>query len=279
MVSRKIRDPEDVQMSDAAAPGGDPPEAALAAGAGGLKHIGRQTPITPLPRHIKPGLPEYFTTKLTYTARIRKDLGPARNVGQDLKFIVNGIYDVEGDISGQQQPQWRTWFTNIYEYYTVLNCEYNIHCVIPHIVNDGGSPVVYTTNHNGSDVFVLWNDYGDSEPSFSKTFEELTRDNRVKSILVPNRVAEGQSGHGMITGDLTHDDYTQHIIEIKTDAQDDIWTPKGENPQVAHKLRIMPRMLEQTHDSTTTAMFFFIKLVYTVQFKEVAAAYKFEGQS
>lgn len=36
--------------------------------------LGRQTEVTPLPRHIKPGLPEYYTTKIVTSIRITADI-------------------------------------------------------------------------------------------------------------------------------------------------------------------------------------------------------------
>ena len=271
-----------IETTEAAAAAGDPmntsaPEAASGptATANSKTH---ETQVTPIPRNIKPGLPEYFTTKLVYTDLRALDIDRTTdNNGADLQVRLNSIYDVLDSVTGQQQPRWRTYFSTIYDYYTVIGTEVHITGIMRR--NNSG-----ISRGIDAPVRMLWRTYGADTPStLAVDAETLLQDLNYKHHTYLPIGDNEDVGFRLPTMYFTHKDYMDKIEEIKQDDKEEIWTPVGASPGLNHRLIVSPRTM---FDLGETAMVnnkiqvtYQLKFVYTVQFKESKIGYKFQGQA
>jgi hypothetical protein len=269
-VRRRIRTTDDDAMDTE-----DPPKPeALTAAAAAIPATtkGRQTEITNPPKRIKYGLPEYFTTKLklNYRYNVTNLGGNTPNVttdnAADLELRLESIYDVNATEASQQQPQWRDYWANIYDYYTVLGVEYHIT-----IVSEGNEPLM-----------ICENTYGADEPaSFAVTHWALGEDPNMTKHYMPKTLTSGVPVVYTIHGHKDHNDYRRDITEIKQDSNDQIWTAVGSDPALSYRLKIMPRFFDDNYvpaDGVEVYMAYHIDMTFTVQFKEAKVAYKFAGQ-
>lgn len=241
------------------------PAGATTQGATGVANSkGEETKVIPIPKHITLGNPDFFTTKLIYRTWI--DLDFSTNLastysGLDQKFRMNSIYDVDKVTAGQNQPQWRDFYTTMYNYYTVIGCDYNAKFI----------------NENTSDWVILHRTYGDILPaSFEENQSVLKLDPHLTSTELPASSTMNPQAH--ISGYISHLDYKSNIQEVAQDGNDHIWTAFGADPDLVHDLYIMPRR-RRTSTTNDEILQFEIELVYTVQFKELKAAYQFNTPS
>eukprot|EP00918_Siedleckia_nematoides_P061848 GHVU01134939.1.p1 GENE.GHVU01134939.1~~GHVU01134939.1.p1 ORF type:complete len:359 (-),score=30.16 GHVU01134939.1:62-1138(-) len=251
-----------IESTDAAKAAGDPMQTGEAAAAASIPAAGKQheTPITNPPRHIKAGMPEYFTTKHVYSVNHSKTLGAATNdVAADLKIRLNSVYDVLNSEAGQQQPQWRDYFANIYDYYTVLGVEIDI---------------MMHTDGLTQPILMCWNTYGADVPVFTIDGMALRKDLSVNHAYIRPETGQERSWFHF-KGHYDHNDYLNKITEIKQDANAQIWTAKASDPALTHNLHLMPRHI---FSGSAQVLDYHVHLVYTVQWKESQVAYKFGGQ-
>ena len=227
---------------------------------------GRETQVVPIPRHVTFGMPDYFTTKLiwTYQDSWDWDTNTTTNyAGLDREYRMNSIYDVDINDAGQQQPKWRDHYAAMYNYYTVLNCEYQIRFENLQSTTATVRPTSW---------YILYRTYGDIEPSsYTQEIEGLLLDPHMKYAYL--RGGYTDTYDTLISGNVNHKDYMNNLQEVSQDTNDRIWTAVGSDPALTHKLRIMPRRIH-TGD-TGQRMKVITKLIYTVQFRELDQSYQF----
>ena len=151
----------------------------------------------------------------------------------------------------------------MYDYYTVSNLEYEITYSYP--PTQGG-----TSNPMGPDIMCFLNHYGADVPPLM-TFQAYARDLRMKSQVLQRISTE--CSYVTFSGNISHDDYVRDITEVKTDSNDQIWTSVTANPALEHNLHTFVRNMVTMGGNSTINIY--IKLVYTVQFKEIINSYKF----
>lgn len=262
---RQFHEIEDEKMEDTPVA----PSVASIARASTSGGLGQETHITPIPNAIAIGVPEVTTTKLQYNYFSEDGFASAGQdattyEGHDWVININSIYDVETKNPGQQQPKQRDFFASLYEYYTVLGLEYHVRVKA---VNTKLGVI-----NNKSDWYICHRTYGEEVPStFVATHNTLLSDPQMDVEYLP--FDNDKNTTVDIRGFFTHDDFVNNVQEIKQDANQVRWTPIGSSPALTHQHRIMPR--RAIAGSSTDELYLDIKLIYTVQFKELKNTYKF----
>ena len=109
--------------------------------------VGQETPVDPF-KHVSRGMPPTATSSLPFYSRATVTVDASNKMLEyDLDFRLNSIYDIVADSTtvdvnsdasgvlnilkptgdgGAQQPMWRSFYSNIYKYYSVLACRWHI---------------------------------------------------------------------------------------------------------------------------------------------------------
>ncbi|MFM6618003.1 MAG: hypothetical protein ACKPIH_24630 [Microcystis panniformis] len=128
---------------------------------------GEETPISPFD-FVQVGIPKTITTKLPYYT-IKKDVSIATGTGSSsvlaYSWRMNSIYDIETSpaytaidpLAGPPSadtadatvnlPKWRTYFSNLYNYWTVLSVDYHIRIRCTTATADNGIFAVFLYRH------------------------------------------------------------------------------------------------------------------------------------
>lgn len=255
-------DTEEAPMAKA---GGVATMAVAASGASTGFGKGSETKITPLPKHVTMGMPDYFTTKHTWynNGFITLTTTSLDSAANDIIIRINSIYDIfrTSDGASIQQPKWRDHFAAMYDYYAVISMEWR--CVLQNHAA-GTAPA-------GTEYDILYRTYGDVQPTFVADTQFLRNDPNIKVAHLGYDVNHKKMT--TIGGYLTHADYAGNLHEINQDGQDVIWTAKGTDPLLKHDLHIMPR--RKFNATANDRIWHEIELIYTVQWKQQNATYKF----
>ena len=210
----------------------------------------RVTTITPVPQTLSIGLPETWNMKHIYTASKwmswnidDSTAGGTTDPSQDFELKLNTIYDVDPGVTGNQQPTWRTFMANMYDYYTVLKCEIHLNFTAYGVT---ASNVAEQTERsigfegNPSEWIILYRDFGATKySSFTADYNTLLLDPNLKAIdmnlyyngnsleiTTPAIQRSNYRGKCSINLSFTHADYMK-LTDIVQDGNDKIWVPVG----------------------------------------------------
>lgn len=249
----------------------DEPMNALEAADAGMQVVagndgkGKETPLTPLPQAIGFGWPETFTSKHMLSYGLQTSSSTTNAVTGDLYIRINSIWDCIANVAAEQKPTWRVEMATRWKKYSVINMEYHIKVEVD---NSG-------TFASNDPIDVCYRTYGAVTPSsLAVTSTVLRKDPQINwETIYPNNVdvVSGITLHG----DLNYADYEKNIVEVTSDTTDQIWTDVTADPGLTHQLYIMPRYRADTASPTQVALHYDVKLVYTVQWKQLQQDYKF----
>ena len=230
---------------------------------------GQETQITPIPSHVAFGIPKVYTCKHYYTTWFDKTLtstGAAAetDTSADLKIRLNSIYDIIANVTGQQQPTWRTWAASYWDYYTVLGVDVKIWF--------GSVPGTSELQEN---YYLCVQDYGAIQPTFAAKLDDLNNDPRMTIVLMPYDInkAAGQNT-AFYHKFFTYGDYDK-LREVAQDANDNIWTAAGADPSLTWQLVVMPRTAGAPIQTGNRATRTRVELTYTVQWRQLNSSYAF----
>lgn len=244
---------------------GSAPAAASSGGVSDAYGKGKETRVVPPPRHIAFGIPDFYTAKLMYNNAQDLTLGAALDSATaDYEIRVNSIFDVLSIGAGSQQPTWRNHFSTFYDYYTVLSMEY--HVTFEQKANAS----------NGTDLDINMRTYGSIVPSSYTQYSAVLQNDPMVTWKVLE-LDTTRTTRVTFSGVLTHQDYLDNIQEVQDNTEDEVWTPMGQNPNLVHVLRFMPRRRTGTAPAGNSLVYVDHKLVYTVQFRQLKQAYHFNS--
>lgn len=231
----------------------------------GATEAGAGLPVTKPPKQIPHAYNNNYTVRLTYADNFLHNV--AYNVGSHQTFRTNSIYDPDFTGVGHQ-PLFRDMWASMYDYYTVLSCEYTIR-----MYNACAEPITYTevgTNAqligavnvcllpttNANDIPGIYNGTDISPGAEMKNVQTY--------FLPPDKSLE-------IKGTLTPGDF---IVDAKDADADTAWTAVGSNPAVPRFLAYgitqaawtLPAGASETIYSAIQTQ---VILQFTVQFTQV----------
>jgi hypothetical protein len=206
----------------------------------------------------------------------------------------NSHYTVEGrnfpiniTTSGQPMVKNREWYDKMYQYYTVLNCDYalTLQPTLPHVHlnNDlllGTTIDVYTGGSNSNQIPL------NSSLPYAQYWNGITW-----QILDANNYLDtASSKYCHITGSYKPGT-SKRMVENDGDAK--LWTKKDENPVLSEDVHLMffahplntvhgTPVLRRTNDTTGTTNYRLqssfnaeLKLKYLVQYKDLVREYSY----
>lgn len=230
---------------------------------------GSETQLIPLPQHIAFGIPKVYTCKhnlysnvtIVYTSTGSGSMSDNTN---DIQINLNSIYDCI-PTHGSPQPTWRDWAANYWDKYSVIGCDVNISVTSMYPEQSNGAQ----TSH-----WIYFKDYGSITPaSTAEDYANLARDPSMHRVLWtydPNKNTGGNRAN--FSKFYTYADYDK-LREVVQDSADNIWTDKASDPSLVWRLRVMPRPL--VNQDENRAFVVEVKCVYTVQWRELNATYRF----
>lgn len=235
----------------------------------GAKEVGNGLPITNPPKQIPHVFNNNYTVTLTYADRY--DLEVDYNHAASQIWRMNSIYDPDWSGVGHQ-PLGRDLWTSMYNYYTVLSCEYEIWCYNA-FADDSQkwTTIGNATQLPGSVQLALLPCTNTADVTTSSTgLYPIHEQKNVQSyFLAPQEKI-------CIKGSLTPGDF---LIEGKDADNDRTWTDVGSNPAIDRYIGLHGSSTQYNYPTGSdhaawSLIQIFAKLKYTVQFCEVATSYR-----
>lgn len=226
-----------------------------------VQEIGMGNQVVTPPRYVPHLFNDHYTVKLTYTDTFQHDIDPGYGSGQT--FRMNSIYDCDYT-GGGHQPNQRDVWANLYDYYTVLACEYEIT-----MYNGGITTTAYTASdgpgHRLGSVIAFVNhstDEGDIQNG-NKVYPIGETKNVQDKFLQPDSCE-------VFRGRLTPGDFQ---LDAKDSDSDGTWTAVGANAAIARYFgyRIIPALqgtVTGQNQTPSTMIHTYVKIHYTVQFAQ-----------
>ena len=286
----------------------DPPNQLAIAAPGGKGRRGNgETPISPYD-FVQIGLPKVATTKLPYR-RIESQTSLSTSGTTPVNYAVrtNSIFDILGNSAyspdsvavGEtaptgiaETPKWRAFFTDKYNYYTVLGCDYSISFRLRHAANIGGFPTIAAPNHcNDFDVFMY--KAGFQRPPLQSSGTIVKKDWKLlhtgveyKLLPGPKRISDATVAGASAANQYECDfqwrtfkgwcgiDTFKH--EVEEDELKQTWHKNNEIPPIPEQLvfHIQPNEFNNVN-LNDYSLDVIIETTYLVQFKDLRAQYQF----
>ena len=228
--------------------------------ADGAKQVGVGLQVT-IPERVPHLYNNNYTVKLTYCDNFRHDVSYGSPGTVNQIFRTNSIYDPDYTATGHQ-PLIRDAWASLYDYYTVLACDYEIH-----LYNGGTDTSTYTAVGTASQRLNCVNVALMPTVNISdySTAINVVPQSEMKNVQMKFMCPED---HIVFKGTLTPGDF---ILDAKDADSDNTWTAVGSNPNIP---RFIGYTLIHAHSSAITgqnkqfaaAVTVFVKLDYTVQF-------------
>jgi len=245
----------------AQAKGASTTESTTAMSSGNHVQNGDDVPIMPFGRLAKTA-PDYFTIKLPYATILNFVSSSGQNgvnpnsTSLMRQFRLNSIFDVDVQGSGNQQPQGRDLWSQVYQYYRVTRSDFKI---------------TYMNNNTQTDrdarllVGYQWaeEDAASSQFSTGRIAKLVSKRSRQVPLLGKNC---DQGGNAVVL-QYSYDEasFDHHINE---NTKNTIWTGIGSSPDLKRTLQVdIHNMQDQSGKIDATIM---VEVEYTVQFREAA---------
>ena len=222
-----------------------------------------------IPRSIPHGYNNNYTVDLTYADNYRSDsyvtsAGYAQQI-----FRVNSIQDPDYSGTGHQ-PYFRDLWASMYDYYTVLSCDYTIRMFNA----SGQDPITFSAAGTSAQTIGSVNvslmpstniaDFTAAGSSSGLIYPAAEMKNTVTKFLCPQKQLE-------FSGTLTPGDF---IVDAKDSDDDTTWTAVGSNPAVPRYLGYTISNAQWTSltgsvETAYASIQVQVILRYTVQFTQV----------
>lgn len=231
-----------------------------------VDEIGAGLQVTRPPRGVPHVYNNNYTVKLTYADNYIKNFIYTTGATSHI-WRMNSIFDPDYTTTGHQ-PLGRDLWASMYDYYTVLRCDYKIR-----LYNASGrDPVTYTAVGTSAQALGALN----------VTFSASTNDTDISNATFVYPQAEQKNtqtkfltplGYTEFEGSLTQGDY---IVDAKDADADTTWTANGSNPAVPRYFGVtmtsaLPAIVG-LNETLYTAVQMQVILQYTVQFTQVNPA-------
>lgn len=222
-----------------------------------------------VPRSVPHLYNNNYTVRLTYADNYRHAVDQYGNAGIAQYFRTNSIFDP--DVTGTgHQPIIRDLWASMYDYYSVLSCDYTIrlyNCT-------GQDPVTYTAVGTSAQVI------GATNVTLLRTTDatDITGPATTSGFIYPAAEMKNSSTDMIIPGGtlsfkgtLTPGDY---IVDAKDSDSDATWTAMGSNPAVSRYLgyvlnSVNYNALVGANEAPYANIQAQVILDYTVQFTQV----------
>lgn len=231
----------------------------------GASEAGKGLQVTNPPRQVPHIWNNNYTVRLTYCDTIRKDVSYGAGTGH--VFATNSIFDPDVTSTGHQ-PLGRDLWASMYDYYTVLECEYEIHCY-----NAARNLITYTSigtaPQNLATVLVSLNKTTNVNDFVnSGAITPIGEMKNVETQFLPPEM------ECVFRGKVTPGDY---IVDAKDADSDNTWVAQGSNPGVLRYLGYVISPAQTGSLGGQNMQFFaavqtYVKLNYTVQFTQINAS-------
>lgn len=232
----------------------------------GAEEAGRGLEVT-MPKAVPHGYNNNYTVRLTYADNYRADIGQAGNSANTQIFRTNGIFDPDFSGTGHQ-PLFRDMWASMYDYYTVLACDYTIRMYNA----SGQDPVTFTAAITSAQnigavnvsVFPTTNSTDYSSAASGLIYPAAEFKNTHTEFLTPGEKME-------FKGTLTPGDF---IVDAKDSDNDTTWIANGSNPSVPRFLGYVISPAQWTalvgvNELPVSSIQIQVILHYTVQFTQV----------
>lgn len=227
-----------------------------------IKRIGQGKELT-IPRSIPTSYNDKFTVVLNYMDNDRVSI-PWNGTGSQRIWRMNSIFDPDYSGTGHQ-PQMHDFYATIYNYYSVLSCQYKIK-----IYNASYDPITFTEVGTSAQrpgcvnaTFIATTNLNDIAGNQIFPVGEL-KNTKTKWLTPESTIT--------FKGTLTPSDCTRDAIDGDGD---ETWIAMGANPlkQRYFGIRFTPAQWNSLAGASETGystLQMQISLKYTVQFAEVA---------
>ncbi|KAF4134178.1 hypothetical protein GN958_ATG16653 [Phytophthora infestans] len=207
-----------------------------------------------------------YTVRLTYADNYMKTMAYSGGNANHI-WRMSSIFDPDYTTTGHQ-PIGRDLWASMYDYYTVIRCDYKIRMY----------------NAQGRDP-VTWGAVGSSAQAIgavNATFLASTNDTDISNATFVYPQAEMKNTHTKFLTPLGYTDFTgsltqgDFIVDAKDADQDTTWTANGANPAVPRYFGVSftsaAPTLVSISETLHTAVQMQVILEYTVQFTQVNPA-------
>jgi len=215
-----------------------------------------------IPRSVPHCYNNNYTVKLSYADNFRHEVSYSSSARQ--VFRTNSIFDP--DLTGTgHQPMFRDLWSSMYDYYTVLSCEYEIY-----FYNACADTITWTAigthaqRMGAVQVTTLATTDSSDYVTFNTVFPIAEMKNTSTNFLPPEDTI-------MVKGVLTPGDF---IVDAKDQDADNTWVANGSNPGVPRFFGYVITSAQWAAITGQSKVPFsviqtFVKLNYTVQFTQV----------
>lgn len=215
---------------------------------------GDDVPLQPFGRLAKTA-PDYFTIKLPY-ATVRNFSAGSGITKFAHQFRLNSIFDVDVTSPGNQQPQGRDLWTQIYQYYRVIRSDWKITYFNNNTQQDRDSRLL---------VGFQWAEEEAASSQFAT--DKIAKICSKRSRQIPLLGKNCDQGGNVVTLQYSYDEasFDHHINENQKNT---IWTAIGQSPALQRTLQIdLHNMQDAAQKLDATIL---VEVQYTVQFREAA---------
>ena len=230
--------------------------------AGAEAQVGKGLAITKVPKHVPHGYDNNYTVRLSYADNYRHVINYSAGATQIWRS--NSIFDPDVTNSGHQ-PLMRDLWASMYDYYAVIQCDYEITLY-------NGSTDTITFSAAGTQAQRV----GMAQVHFQRstnTGDFLTNPNACYPIAEMKNVSTyilPPEGTVTIKGSVTPGDF---IVDAKDADTDTTWTAQGSNPAVPRYIGYMITGANYTSFVGQSTILYhaiqsYSKLDYTVQFTQ-----------
>jgi hypothetical protein len=235
----------------------------------GAEEAGAGLPVTKPPRNPPHLYNNNYTVKLTYADTFNVIVDDNTGGGTMWnKFRTTSIFDPDYDVGGHQ-PLFRDPWATIYDYYSVLACNYTIR-----VWNAAVDPISFTAVGTNKQLLGCVNMYimpttdASDCTNSGVIYPPAEMKNTRTDMLAPAQPVK------TYTGTITPGDY---IVDAKDADNDNTWTAQGSNPAIDRLLcigfnRISPASPVGADEANYTNIAMQVILEYDVQFTQVKPA-------
>lgn len=238
--------------------------------ADGAMEVGNGLQVT-IPRSVPHSYNNNYTVRLSYADNFRHDVNygnPARQV-----FRTNSIFDPDFTGTGHQ-PHCRDLWASMYDYYTVLACDIELHFYNGSIDSNQYTAVGTASQRLGSvQIHTLPTTNSDDYVTTAAVFPIAEMKNVTTNFLIPEDTLT-------VRRTLTPGDF---VVDAKDSDSDNTWVAVGSNPGVPRFFGYCITAAQWAAiagqaETPFNAIQVYAKLDFTVQFTQVAAAIR-QGSS
>lgn len=215
---------------------------------------GDDVPLQPFGRLAKTA-PDYFTIKLPY-ATVRNFSASGGVTKFVHQFRLNSIFDVDVTSPGNQQPQGRDLWTQIYQYYRVIRSDWKITYFNNNTQLDRDSRLL---------VGFQWAEEEAASSQFAD--DKIAKLCSKRSRQIPLLGKNCDQGGNVATLQYSYDEasFDHHINENQKNT---IWTAIGQSPDLKRTLQVDLHNMQDAADKLDATIL--VEVQYTVQFREAA---------